>query len=1121
MTTTAPSFDALVRAARDRSGLLRLLEALGFAVTRDVVPRSAWPAWGLGRPLELAALVVAGRAGSMDALVLELRAGAALDDAPRLAAAIRGRNAARLHFFAVAAPGYEALLLGTYGAGESFRHVVIERDGLRASDLELLEELAARPGEEGLALALRHGRALDRSRLTRRFFLEFRERRAAVAAAWTGVPAGAGPERAQLALLLLSRLTFLYFIQRRGALAGDERYVPRLLGEWLRGPRGGTTFYRTRLVPLFFAALNRRPEERDGDGRALGELPYLNGGLFERHPLERRFPDLDLRDSETRGVIEGLLERYRFTTREEGEGAGFGVDPEMLGRVFEGLMAPGDRGDTGSFYTPAPVVNRVVREAVSEYLAGACGREDASAVLDGSAATLSVAGRRRVRKALDRVRVLDPACGSGAFLLGALWRLADALGAVGEQPPDACRRAIVGRSLHGVDLLDDAALLCSLRLWLALSAGDGEVRPLPNLDRRIRQGDALVDPLDLAAGTGAAPAGEAFHPLRDADVRRALRAVEPAARRYLDSGPGDRQRLRERLAEAERTLARRWVDGVARFEDRRLLRLRTAAADRDLFGDVAPDARRALLALPAAEARAREVRRLRDRIEDDGTLPFFSFGIHFSDAAAGFDLILSNPPWVRSHRWPERLRAVARRYEVCREAGWRGGAALAGAPAGVGAQVDLSLLFLERAVRLLAPGGVLALLLPAKTFRALYGGGARRICLRDLEITSIEDHALDHRSIFRADAFAGVLVARKRAGRDDSARNAAGPANGGPVRVELVRRGGEPLRFSLRERDLSLFPGDPASPWVLAPPGVIAAMRRMQDAGEPLGAGAGPRVRRGIMTGANDVLVLRSVEPKLGGLARVEAEGWRRVRRAGGAGVAARRYRAWVETGAIRPLVRGSGIDAFRYRTDSYVVWCHDGAGAPAAPPPRLSRYLERHRSVLEARQGWRPGRPLGAIFRLASEGLGHRVAWHDLSDTVRAVALPPTHRFDGLDRELVALNTVYFLPVPDRREALLLAGLLNSLPVRVFLRAIAERAKDARFRFFAWTVSCLPLPGAWRGSAAAREILALSAAAHEAGGIAPESARRLDAAVAALYGLDSAGMAALASFDAWLRGKP
>jgi hypothetical protein len=1098
----------LVDGARDRRGIRALLTALGFEPCEDEVPRAAWHAYGLIAAPDVAALVVAGRAGSLDALLVELRDGVRLERAAALAAAIRSRNPVRLHLFVFASP--DRLLLGTYDPEGQLRHLTLEPGRVRASDLDALEEMAPRRGETGLALAMLHARALDRARVTGLFFRDFRAHRSAVAAAFSGVPAAAERERSRLAILLLCRLTFLYFLQRRGTLCGDDRYMARLLAEW--GDDRGISFFRGRLAPLFFEALNRQPAGRSLAARSLGDLPYLNGGLFEPHALETAFPDLDLPDGAVRAVFDGLLERYRFTSREAGDGAGYGVDPEILGRVFEGLMAPEARGDTGSFYTPAPVVNRVVREGLAEYLRGACPDVDPARLAAG-AGDLPARNRYRVRQSLARLRVLDPACGSGAFLLGALHHLARAMGAVAAEPEASARREIVARSLHGVDLLDDAALLCSLRLWLALSEGDDEVRPLPNLDRRIRQGDALVDPLDLPYADGVH--GPRHDPMTDPELRRALRAVSPAARKYLESSPEERDAARAALATAERTLARRWVDRLQRRQHDLARRLAAEAADRDLFGEVSEPARRARAALVRAEQRQREVEEIARHLDEQGALPFFSFGVHFAEAGGAFDLIVSNPPWVRAHRWPDRLRQLAtRQYEVCRAPGWPAAAELVGAPAAAGAQIDLSLLFLERSCRLLAPGGVLAVLIPAKAMRALYGAGARRMLLRDLEFAMIEDHALDHRSIFRADAFAAILIARKPV---------CGPARpGGPgLRVRMVRRGVDPLEFRTRATDLPLFPDDPASPWLLAPEDVVGVFRRMQRAGPPLGRHEGLRVRRGVMTGANDVLVMSRVTLRLGGLARVEATGYGAARRKGAAARAAGRYRAYVEAVGLRPLVRGSDIDSFRYSAGAHVVWCHDEESRPRPAPPRLQRYLARHRDVLERRPGWRPGLPLGAIFRLSADTLLPKVAWHDLSDTLRSVALPARTAFDGADRELLPLNTVYFLPVDQERDALLLAAVLNSLPVRTFARAIAERAKDARFRFFAWTIACLPLPTQWRTHPRADELVGISAAAHARGGITPTEQARLDRAVAGLYGLDEPELDVLRRFDRWLRGEP
>src|SRR5690606_21033305 len=105
--------------------------------------------------------------------------------------------------------------------------------------------------------------------------------------------------------------------------------------------------------------------------------------------------------------------------------------------------------------------------------------------------------------------------------------------------------------------------------------------------------------------------------------------------------------------------------------------------------------------------------------------------------------------------------------------------------------------------------------------------------------------------------------------------------------------------------------------------------------------------------------------------------------------------------------------------------------------------------------------------------------------------------------------------------DALRLAALLNSLPVRTFARAIAERAKDARFRFQAWSVSLLPLPHTWAEDDIADELLQLSRHAHANAGLDHDATRRLDLIVASLYGLEADELAALHEFDSWLRGDP
>jgi hypothetical protein len=160
----------------------------------------------------------------------------------------------------------------------------------------------------------------------------------------------------------------------------------------------------------------------------------------------------------------------------------------------------------------------------------------------------------------------------------------------------------------------------------------------------------------------------------------------------------------------------------------------------------------------------------------------------------------------------------------------------------------------------------------------------------------------------------------------------------------------------------------------------------------------------------------------------------------------------------------------------------------------------------------------VGTLQHLGMERAEVKLAWHDLAKDLHAVAFPGTADCCGVARRLIALNTVYYVALPCA-DAYLLAAYLNSLPVRVFARAIAERAKDAHFRFFAGTVGALPLPAAWRARSPAA-LLEISRAAHQRGTITPTEQHQLDELISDRYGLGPAARLALRRFDAWLKGE-
>ena len=162
-------------------------------------------------------------------------------------------------------------------------------------------------------------RALDRESLTRQFFERFRRAVRDVSQAIAEARAHEAKEAADgQALLLLSRLLFLYFIQQKGWLNGERRFLIDRIDAAIRNRRG---VYATLFTPLFFGCLNTAVRERDDDARRLGKIPYLNGGLFEPSPFEERNPGLDLPDELLRRVIEEVFESFAFSI-DESDAAG-------------------------------------------------------------------------------------------------------------------------------------------------------------------------------------------------------------------------------------------------------------------------------------------------------------------------------------------------------------------------------------------------------------------------------------------------------------------------------------------------------------------------------------------------------------------------------------------------------------------------------------------------------------------------------------------------------------------------------------------------------------------------------------------------------------------------------
>ncbi|MBE0593687.1 MAG: N-6 DNA methylase, partial [Gemmatimonadales bacterium] len=849
---------------------------------------------------------------------------------------------------AVAAPR-----VGTAG---TTRALLIECAQPSAFALEQLRALGPHRAPSALAHALRVAEVLSAEAVGETFFRAFQRTWGRMAA--TLPDRFAESDRQLVALQALTRVLFLYFVQAKGWLDGNPAFLRGLLDATI-GRGGG--FHRHALNPLFFGTLNRPAAERTN--RLRGKIPYLNGGLFAPHPVERRLGRVHFPDEEWVAAFEGLFDRYRFCVREADELEV--VAPDMLGRVFERLMEPGQRARSGTFFTPESVVRELVSATFGTALAGTGGLSTATVDRLMAGGNLAADERMRASAAVRRLRVLDPAVGSGAFLLGTLDTLTDLVMHLTPSPDPVVRwrlrRRILRDNLFGVDINPLAVRLAELRLWLAVVADDpatdiGAVEPLPNLDGIVRQGNTLFDPVAAA---------RAFHPHLAPVARQLARGIAVARGSLFDARGPQAMTAAARLHRREADLARGLLDHAIAAGDYILRELAALTEGTDLFGRPVRLSAQQRLRHRSVSENLIGLRRARSAVEE-GELPFFSFDVHLPDvmAAGGFDVVVGNPPWVRA----ERIGKDERRRLQLRFALWRGND-------GRGFQhlPDLAVAFLERALELVAADGAVGFLLPSKIASAGYGESARRHLVRDTTITYLHRVPDAEARRFGATTYPLAVVVRKAVPQPDHA-------------VQLGFR----EHAELRQKHLEQ-PG----PWILVPDRALDAVRHLRRSGRALREIATPHL--GVKTGADGVFV--------GTVLNRSSAGWQ-VRFPGG-------HAALLEPEVLRPALRGRDLARFSATAARVVIWGYATDGTLRhRMPPSVAEYLGRHGRTLERRADYRSG-PCWSLFRTGPVLLGHRVVWSDIARILTAVVVDETLP------DAVPLNSCYVASFPDRETAL------------------------------------------------------------------------------------------------------
>ena len=301
---------------------------------------------------------------------------------------------------------------------------------------------------------------------------------------------------------MMGRITFLHFLQRKGWMCGDLNYMQNLFERsWYKD-----NYLDAVLEPLFFGILNTKPSEREAlfanygwDKDLLEEwkdIPYLNGGLFERDAEdepESVFP------AEYFKKLFQFFGEYNFTIDEnDPNDAEVGVDPEMLGKIFENLLE--DNKDKGAFYTPKEIVRYMCQESLIAYLdtnTSIASEKIRKFVLspEESIADIPENKKDKLLLALQEVKICDPAIGSGAFPMGLLNELLHCREVLSGESTNRAeiKKSIIQNNIYGVDIEKGAVDIARLRFWLSIVVDEDTPSPLPNLDYKIMQGNSLIE----------------------------------------------------------------------------------------------------------------------------------------------------------------------------------------------------------------------------------------------------------------------------------------------------------------------------------------------------------------------------------------------------------------------------------------------------------------------------------------------------------------------------------------------------------------------------------------------------------------------------------------------------
>ena len=660
---------------------------------------------------------------------------------------------------------------------------------------------------------------------------------------------------------MFGRIVFLYFLQRKGWLNGDRQYMHNLFYE----STAKDNFLDGVLEPLFFEVLNTDKQYRTADANALPgseNIPYLNGGLFARDEIDELdcvFPEDYFKK------LFDFLDSYNFTIDENDvDDAEIGIDPEMLGRIFENLLE--DNKDKGAFYTPKEIVNYMCRESLIAYLQNRA--EDSlkpvirNFVETCDASALTKEQCYELRKKLQDVKICDPAIGSGAFPMGLvniLSRLYIAMKA--DTDTSKMKRHIIENNIYGVDIEKGAVDIARLRFWLAMIVEEKEPMPLPNLHFKIMQGNSLLESIngiDLSDLTRTKRHNTA---LKQSNIFGET-IVTPTQASLFDSSDAEREALKT-------SLSHYYTESNHTERDR-------------LFNSIINNVRRQIFAKDESISQA--------GLDVSANDQFFLWHTWFADVFdnGGFDIVIGNPPYIQLQKaiGEKGVDRLGKEYDIKLGDLYEREHFESFAKTG-----DIYCLFYEQGWRILKQGGHLCFITSNKWMRAAYGELLRKFFVENVNTTLIID-------------FAGIQIF-ENATVDTNILLYAKEQNQFKTTCVSGNKGTKDILNKLSDfvqQQQTICDFTSSGSWVILSPIEQSIKRKIEAVGTPL-KDWDINIYRGVLTGYNDAFII-STEKREEILANCQSEDERKK-----------------TAELIRPILRGRDIKRYGYEwADKYII---------------------------------------------------------------------------------------------------------------------------------------------------------------------------------------------------------